>query len=95
MKRVKIMKYSMPVPRHPVLRVVLGLLLVVCGFLGFLPILGFWMLPLGLVILSVDFAFVRRFRRRATVSLGLFIHQRWPDFAVRVGFTGLRMTRFS
>jgi len=30
------------------LRSVLGLLLVAGGVLGFLPLLGFWMLPIGL-----------------------------------------------
>jgi hypothetical protein len=31
-----------------------GLVLVVLGFLGFLPILGFWMIPLGLALISTD-----------------------------------------
>jgi hypothetical protein len=35
--------------------------------LGFLPILGFWMIPLGLLILSYEFAVVRRLRRRSVV----------------------------
>ena len=34
-----------------ILRLPLGLLLIAGGFLGFLPILGFWMIPLGLLIL--------------------------------------------
>ena len=41
----------------------LGVILVIGGLLGFLPILGFWMLPLGLIVLSIDFALVRRWRR--------------------------------
>ena len=40
------------------------------GLLGFLPILGFWMVPLGLYVLSRDSARVRRARRRLTVHLG-------------------------
>ena len=40
---------------------------VACGLLGFLPVLGFWMLPLGLLVLSVDFPIVRRWRRQLTV----------------------------
>ncbi len=51
----------------------LGSTLVVFGLLGFLPVLGFWMIPLGLIILSQDFATIRRFRRRASVWLG----RRW------------------
>jgi purine-cytosine permease-like protein len=93
MRHVKILGYQLPVPRHPILRIVLGILLVLFGFLGFLPILGFWMLPLGLIILSVDFPTVRRFRRRCTVKLGLYMAKQWPDVARKIGFTGLRATR--
>lgn len=50
------------------LRVPLGFLLVVGGLLGFLPVLGFWMLPLGLVLLSLDFALLRRPTARTIVS---------------------------
>jgi hypothetical protein len=35
-------------------RMPIGILLICGGFLGFLPVLGFWMLPLGLVLLSLD-----------------------------------------
>lgn len=42
-------------------------MLVVLGLFGFLPVLGFWMIPLGLLILSYDIAFVRRQRRKVTV----------------------------
>ena len=48
-------------------RLVTGSLLIVCGLLGFLPVLGFWMVPLGLVVLSVDVAIARRLRRRLEV----------------------------
>ncbi len=41
------------------LRVPLALALMVGGLLGFLPILGFWMLPLGLALLAVDLPFLR------------------------------------
>lgn len=51
-------------------RIILGVLLVVGGCFGFLPILGFWMIPLGLMILSVDLHPVRRFRRRTEVWWG-------------------------
>ena len=46
------------------MRLFIGVALIFGGVLGFLPILGFWMIPLGLMILSVDYAPVRRFRRR-------------------------------
>lgn len=42
------------------LRLPLGGLLVVGGLLGFLPLLGFWMLPLGLLLLAEDVPALRR-----------------------------------
>lgn len=50
------------------LRVPLGFLLVAGGLLGFLPVLGFWMLPMGVVLLSLDFALLRRPTARTLVS---------------------------
>ncbi len=52
------------------LRMVAGVLLVIGGILGILPVLGFWMLPLGLLLLSVDVPWVRRGRRRLAVWWG-------------------------
>lgn len=42
------------------LRLVAGILFVICGFIGFLPILGFWMMPLGLIILAQDSEWLQR-----------------------------------
>lgn len=58
---------EIPVPRSRAGRIVTGTALVGGGFLGFLPILGFWMVPLGLIVLSHDIPAVRRRRRRLTV----------------------------
>ncbi|WP_209426986.1 hypothetical protein [Pararhodobacter sp. SW119] len=41
------------------LRVPLAVLLMAGGLLGFLPVLGFWMLPLGLLILAIDLPLLR------------------------------------
>ncbi len=41
-------------------RIPAGLLLIVGGLLGFLPILGFWMLPLGLLLLAIDIPLLRK-----------------------------------
>jgi hypothetical protein len=41
-------------------RILISLLLVVCGLLSFLPVLGLWMLPLGLIILSQDLPMLQR-----------------------------------
>jgi len=46
-------------------RIVLGLALIVSGIFGFLPILGFWMIPLGLLVMSFDVPWVRDLWRRA------------------------------
>jgi hypothetical protein len=51
-------------------RIGAGVLLCVGGLVGFLPILGFWMLPLGLLLLSYDLPPVRRLRRRLDVWWG-------------------------
>ncbi|MGE0822088.1 MAG: hypothetical protein AB7G75_07885 [Candidatus Binatia bacterium] len=42
------------------LRSVLGVLLLLGGTLGFLPVLGFWMIPLGVGLLALDFPPLRR-----------------------------------
>ncbi|WP_312795495.1 PGPGW domain-containing protein [Tianweitania sp.] len=60
--------FAMPQSRR--WRITIGILLIIGGCLGFLPILGFWMVPLGLVILSYEYAWVRRRRRRVTVWWG-------------------------
>jgi len=57
-------------PRSRTVRVALGTALMIMGIFGWLPILGFWMIPLGLLVLSVDFHQARRFRRRLEVWSG-------------------------
>jgi hypothetical protein len=47
-------------PQRLWLRVPVGVLLFCGGFLGMLPILGFWMTPLGLILLAQDFGPSRR-----------------------------------
>ena len=36
-------------------RLPIGILLILGGIVGFLPILGFWMVPLGLIVVAKDF----------------------------------------
>lgn len=57
-------------PRSRGMRIGAGIALVAGGLLGFLPVLGFWMVPLGLAVLSVDIPWVRRQRRRLAVWWG-------------------------
>jgi hypothetical protein len=55
-------------------RVPAGLLLIVGGVFGFLPVLGFWMIPLGLILLARDIPLLARPIGAALVRL----HRRWP-----------------
>ncbi len=48
----------------PGVRTILGLLLIVAGFFGFLPILGFWMTPVGAVLVALDVPPWRRWLRK-------------------------------
>ncbi|NDW45323.1 hypothetical protein G0P99_10150 [Ruegeria sp. PrR005] len=50
------------VPRG--LRIVVGALLIVGGVFGFLPVLGFWMIPLGFMVAAMDVDLYRRWKRR-------------------------------
>lgn len=53
----------------PIVRGIMGLLLCVGGVLGFLPVLGFWMIPLGLALLATDIPPMRRwFMRKLNAS---------------------------
>jgi hypothetical protein len=54
-------------PGTKLLRTLLGVALILGGIFSFLPILGLWMLPLGLLVLSIDHHRVRRLRRRIDV----------------------------
>jgi purine-cytosine permease-like protein len=73
MAKIKFANRSIRLPGSRVVRVGLGIALCCGGVLGFLPILGFWMIPLGVLVLSYDFRSVRRFRRRLEVRYG----RRW------------------
>lgn len=42
-----------------VVRILLGAVLVVGGIFGILPVLGFWMIPLGLVVMFFDVPWVK------------------------------------
>jgi hypothetical protein len=75
-------KVRLPASR-PV-RMTAGVLLILFGLLGFLPILGFWMVPLGLTVLSVDLPIARRLRRRMDV----WVTRRWRAWRGRGGQRG-------
>ncbi len=41
-------------------RIPVGILLILGGVFGFLPVLGFWMIPIGIVLIGRDIPVVRR-----------------------------------
>ena len=45
------------------LRLPLGLVIICLGFLGFLPVLGFWMIPVGIAVAALDVAPMWRWAR--------------------------------
>jgi hypothetical protein len=61
------------VPSSRWIRVPVGLFLIVGGLLSVLPVLGLWMLPLGLLLLAEDLPFVRRPMLRSL----LWVERRW------------------
>ena len=48
------------------LRLGAGVALVAGGFVGFLPVLGFWMVPAGLLILAIDVPWLRPVAHKMT-----------------------------
>lgn len=81
MATVRILNRRLRLPGNRAARTAIGGGLVAGGVLGFLPVLGFWMVPAGLVVLSVDSAAVRRLNRRATVA----VVRRWHLYRARGG----------
>ncbi|HPG88307.1 MAG TPA: hypothetical protein PLD46_01540 [Hyphomicrobium sp.] len=59
-------------PSGMLIRLPLGLMLIVGGFFSFLPLLGFWMLPLGILLIAVDVPPVRR-----------WVIRTWPKIEAR------------
>jgi hypothetical protein len=53
-------------------RIPFALLFIAGGLMGFLPVLGLWMLPIGFLLLAQDLPFLRRPTRRALVGV-----ERW------------------
>lgn len=43
-----------------VFRITIGIAFLIGGIFGVLPIVGFWMFPIGLLILSFDFPWAKR-----------------------------------
>lgn len=56
--------------KRPWIRRTAGVSLIMGGLVGFLPVLGYWMLPLGLALLAVDSPRARRLYRQLAVWWG-------------------------
>lgn len=68
-QKIRIFNKKLPIPQSPLMRKMLGYSFVIGGILGFLPILGYWMIPVGLLILSQDSPRIRRWRRKNEVRI--------------------------
>jgi hypothetical protein len=86
MRSIRFGNKTMALPASRLARMGIGAALILGGFLGFLPILGFWMIPLGLIVLSIDVPIVRRWRRQASVWIGPRLRARFPWLADKLGF---------
>lgn len=51
-------------PQWRLIRIPVGFALCLGGLVGFLPLAGFWMLPLGLAILAIDIPIAGRLLRK-------------------------------
>lgn len=81
MAGISILGRRFAVPRTRFGRSVVGGAFVGGGALGFLPVLGYWMIPVGVAVLSVDYPQVRRMRRRSEVA----VVRRWRSWRRRRG----------
>jgi len=78
--KVSFGRHTMKLPGNRWLRIGLGIVLILAGFVGFLPILGFWMIPLGLAVLAVDVPFVERRWTAFQPRLENWLARKFPNF---------------
>ena len=67
-------------PQSKPIRIGLGILLVAFGLVGFLPVVGFWMIPLGLLFLAQDVPFLQRPILQALT----WLERRWVQWKRRL-----------
>ena len=66
-------------PSSRLVRFPLGILLIFGGIFSFLPVLGIWMLPLGLLLLALDLPFLQA----PINATSLRIQRRWSNWRRR------------
>lgn len=64
--------------RARLIRIPVGLLLVLGGIFSIFPLLGIWMLPLGLMLLAIDVPFLRPLVNKA-IAWGKSVWERWKQ----------------
>ncbi|GAB4237443.1 MAG: hypothetical protein Kow0032_23270 [Methyloligellaceae bacterium] len=74
--KIRLGNTTLTLPRSRIARIIIGILLIIGGLLGFLPVVGFWMIPLGLMVLSADLPLLRRLRRRVQRAWGRWRRRR-------------------
>lgn len=62
-------------PESKWIRLPLGLLLIATGIFGFLPILGFEFIPIGLLLVAQDIPFLRK----PVAGFTLWLEHKWVD----------------
>ncbi len=68
-------------------RIPVGFLFILGGVFSFLPVLGLWMLPVGLAILAPSFPFAAKLRRKL-LALAAKLRRSWRG--LRGGVPGKR-----
>ena len=63
-------------PHMHLIRIPLALVLILGGIFSFLPVLGIWMLPLGLFLLALDLPFLQGPLNRLT----LWAQRKWTNW---------------
>ena len=63
-------------PSSRIVRIPLGIVLILGGVFSFLPVLGVWMLPLGLFLIALDLPFLQGPLNRMT----LWAQRKWTNW---------------
>jgi hypothetical protein len=62
LRRIRFAGREVTLPRSRLTRMALGGLFLLGGCFAFLPVLGVWMIPVGILILAVDLPLARRIK---------------------------------
>lgn len=68
---IEVANRRVPLPSSRPARIALAIGLMAGGLVGFLPVVGFWMLPCGLLVLAVDYPPAKRLAQSLLARLRL------------------------